>query len=112
MTNTYEQRYYPGQIQAFNLKRASTIVALNGLLQLEYHDQSLDWLLNAAPDVSVIVHEGESYVLPYNAFVKIHAESAHAVTGLIISPQRPLLSRFTTFKHLIRWIKNRIGSRK
>ena len=81
-----EQRCYRGQIYALHLQRGSILVAKDGALRLEYRDQSLDWLLGAAPDCYVKLEDGAQHVLPCNAFVKIQPERAQAVTCVVIRP--------------------------
>ncbi|MBN3764960.1 hypothetical protein [Burkholderia sp. Ac-20365] len=81
----FEHRYAPGQIHAAWFRRGSAIAALEGTLQISYRDASLDWLLGDAPKVSVVLHEGERHVLPYEAFVEVIAIGQHAVIAQIDS---------------------------
>ncbi|MBP0592570.1 hypothetical protein J8I87_23090 [Paraburkholderia sp. LEh10] len=67
----FEQRYAPDEIQATWFRRGSAIAALDGALRVTYRDASLDWLLDAAPKVSIVVREGERHVLSYEAFVEV-----------------------------------------
>lgn len=89
----YQQRYYPGDIYAINLRCGSTIVAIDGTLRVEYRDRSLDWLVDSVPSVSVTVAEGAPHVLACNALVRIRVEGATSVSGLISCPT-PLAARF------------------
>ena len=85
----YEQRYAPGQIQAAWFRRGSAITALDGTLRLTYRDVSLDWLLGDAPNVSVVLHDGELHVLPYEALVEVMAAGTRAAAARIDpAPQR------------------------
>lgn len=82
-----EQPCLPGQVLAMRLKRGSALVAKDGALRIDYRDQSLDWLLDAAPDCCVKLEDGAQHVLPCNAFVKIQAEGAQAVNCVIVRPR-------------------------
>jgi hypothetical protein len=100
---------YPGQVLALNLKRGSALVATDGALRLEYRDQSLDWLLDAAPDSYIRLEDGAQYVLPCNAFVKIQPEGAQAVTCTIMRPWS-LVSRVLARLN-VAWSSNRMVSK-
>jgi len=73
------KRYPDGQIQCAWFKRASALVAVDGTVRVTYRDASLDWMLDAAPKVSVLVRAGERHVMPFEAFVEVSAEGPHAV---------------------------------
>ena len=79
----FEQRYAPGQIHAAWFKRGSAIAAREGSLRLTYRDASLDWLLDDAPRVSIVLREGECHVLPYEAFVEVIAVGRRAALAHI-----------------------------
>jgi hypothetical protein len=79
----FDQRYAAGQIHANWFKRGSVITALDGALRLSYRDGSLDWLLGDAPRVSVVLHEGDCHVLPYEAYVEVVATGECAALARI-----------------------------
>lgn len=88
----FSQRYPAGQIQGAWFKRASALVAVDGTVRLTYRDASLDWMLDVAPKVSVLVRPGERHVMPFEAFVEVSAEGPYAVNALIEpAARRPLL---------------------
>jgi hypothetical protein len=103
---TGEQRYHPGQTRASSLGRGTALVALDGPLRVEYRDGSMDWLLDAAPRVSITLAEGEHHILPYNALVEIRPAGSTAVTGLITHAQPPAV-HCGSLTGLVRWLRRR-----
>jgi hypothetical protein len=89
----FEQRYAPDQIHAAWFKRGSAIAAREGALRLTYRDASLDWLLDDAPRVSIVLDDGECHVLPYEAFVEIIAVGQRAAVAQIdVGPRSDVLA--------------------
>ena len=79
----HEKRYLPGQIHTENLRGGSAIAAIEGTLRLRYRDDSLNWLLDAAPVNELLIGEGDLYRLPCDAFVEISAAGKTAAVGAI-----------------------------
>jgi hypothetical protein len=83
---TREQRYHPKQTHIFRLKKGSSIVALDGQLEIRHRDDSVSWLLDSAPAVSCLLEEGDCHILCCGGYVEIYAPGTAAVTGLILPP--------------------------
>ena len=99
----YETRYVPGRIHTGKLRAGSTILALEGTLRLRYREESLNWLLDAAPVNGLLVCEGQQYRLPCDAFVEISAEGKTAAVGAI-APALTALGRCAA------WIANGVAT--
>ncbi|NRO96460.1 hypothetical protein GWC77_11005 [Paraburkholderia sp. NMBU_R16] len=95
----YEMRYVPGQIHVTRLRRASSIVAIEGTLTLRYRDESLNWLLDATPINHVRLGEGEGYRLPCDAFVEISTAGKTGAVGAVEPAS-------TAFARCAAWIVN------
>ena len=80
---SFEQRYVPGVIHTAWFGRGSAIATREGALRLTYRGASLDWLLDDAPRVSVVLGEGDCHVLPYEAFVEAIAMGPQAAVAHI-----------------------------
>lgn len=103
----YETRYVPGQIHVTRLRRGSSIVAIEGTLRLRYRDESLNWLLDAAPANHVRLDEGDGYRLPCDAFVEISAGGKNAAVGAV-EPASTAFARCTAWivnTAIPRWLK-------
>jgi hypothetical protein len=90
----FTQRYPVGQIHCAWFRRGSTLVAIDGTLRVTYRDASMDWLLDAAPRISVVVRPGEQHTMPFEAFVEVSAVGLAAVNARIAdgAPRRSLLA--------------------
>lgn len=80
-----ERHYQPQQIQTVHMKRGSAIVAFDGRLRIRYRDESLNWLVDCVPTVSLFLDEGDRHVLPYSTYVEIYVPGVAMVTGLVVS---------------------------
>jgi hypothetical protein len=62
-----------GQVAVHDLRAGSSIVAVEGDLQLDFRDRSLAWLGDAVPLTSITLLEGERFVTPQRGIVSISA---------------------------------------
>lgn len=70
-----------------DLRARSSIVAVQGDLQLEFRDHSLAWLGDAVPSTSITLREGQCFVTPQRGTVSISA--AHGpVAAFVLQPSR------------------------
>ncbi|SAK93055.1 hypothetical protein AWB82_06674 [Caballeronia glebae] len=98
---TIERACCRGEVLALNVKRGSALVAKDGVLRMEYRDQSLDWLLDAALYRYVKLDDGAQHVFPCDAFVKVQSDGAHTVICVIMHP-RPVISRVLSRLNVVR----------
>jgi hypothetical protein len=68
-----------GQVALHDLRAGSSIVAVEGDLQLGLRDRSLAWLGDAVPLTSITLHEGERFIAQQSGIVSISA--AHPKPG-------------------------------
>ena len=73
-----------GQMAVRDLRAGSSIVAVEGALQLDFRDHSLAWLGDAMPLTSITVHEGERFVTPQRGIVSISATRAHMAAFVVL----------------------------
>lgn len=71
----------------FHLRAGSSLVALEGELQIGWREHSLAWLGDAAPHVWTTLSEGERFVVPQSGVVSIRARRAHAASFIVLPPQ-------------------------
>ncbi|NKJ48705.1 hypothetical protein CIC12_18570 [Burkholderia sp. SG-MS1] len=82
-----------GQVAVHDLHAGSSIVAIEGGLQLGLRDRSLAWLGDAVPLVSITLHEGERFVTPQRGMVSISAlrapgaSRAGSAAFIVLSPR-------------------------
>jgi hypothetical protein len=81
-------RVAAGQMAVHDLRARTSIVAVEGDLQLEFRDHSLAWLGDTVPVTSVTLHEGDRYVTPQRGVVSISAAHAEPVV-FVVQPCRP-----------------------
>ncbi|CAB3799885.1 hypothetical protein [Paraburkholderia caffeinilytica] len=80
-------RVAAGQLAVHDLRARTSIVAVEGNLQLDFRDHSLAWLGDAVPVTSVTLQEGDRYVTPQRGVVSIGA--AHAQSAVfVVEPHR------------------------
>jgi len=79
---------HAGQATLLDLRAQTSIVAVEGDLQLSFRDHSLAWLGDAVMPTRITVREGEQYVTPQRGVVSISAAPARAAVFLV-QPQRP-----------------------
>ncbi|SIT39440.1 conserved hypothetical protein [Paraburkholderia ribeironis] len=77
-------RLAAGQMALRHLRAHSSIIAVEGALQLDFRDHSLAWLGNDAPLTSLTLHEGERFVTPQRGVLSIRATHAHAVAFIVL----------------------------
>ncbi|CAN7616188.1 hypothetical protein LJR230_004468 [Trinickia sp. LjRoot230] len=87
-----EAQCFPGQMHTLRLDRASAIIALDGPLRLRYRDESLTWLLDAAPCIDITLRDGEQHILPFTTFVNMLTEGEQTVTAAL-APAPDTLAR-------------------
>ncbi|REG57956.1 hypothetical protein B0G80_0595 [Paraburkholderia sp. BL6669N2] len=80
-------RLFTGQLAVHDLPARTSIVAVEGDLQLDYRDRSLAWLGDAVPVTSIALHEGECFVTPQRGVVSISAAHANAA-AFVVQPWR------------------------
>ncbi|MFM0384606.1 hypothetical protein [Paraburkholderia dipogonis] len=80
-------RVAAGQMAVHDLRARTSIVAVEGDLQLAFRAHSLAWLGDTVRVTSVTLHEGERYVTPQRGVVSISA--AHAQSAVfVVEPWR------------------------
>jgi hypothetical protein len=75
---TTVSRVAAGQMAVHDLPARTSIVAVEGDLQLDYRDHALAWLGDTVPVTSLTLHEGERYVTPQRGVVSISATHARS----------------------------------
>ncbi|MFM0201668.1 hypothetical protein PQR53_17575 [Paraburkholderia fungorum] len=85
--NAATSRVATGQIAVHDLRARTSIVAVEGDLQLDFRDHSLAWLGDTVPVTSITLHEGERYVTPQRGVVSIHATHAKSAV-FVVQPLR------------------------
>ncbi|MFM0738537.1 hypothetical protein PQQ51_14945 [Paraburkholderia xenovorans] len=78
-------RVAAGQIAMRDLHARTSIVAVEGDLQLEFRDHSLAWLGDGVPLTSITLHEGERYVTPQRGIVSIGVANTAAAVFVVQS---------------------------
>ncbi|CAB3714187.1 hypothetical protein LMG24238_04387 [Paraburkholderia sediminicola] len=76
-------RVATGQMAVHDLRARTSIVAVEGNLQLAFRDHSLAWLGDAVPVTSVTLHEGERYVTPQRGIVSISTVQAQSAAFVV-----------------------------
>ncbi|MGF6967532.1 hypothetical protein OKW43_004560 [Paraburkholderia sp. WC7.3g] len=76
-----------GQMALHDLRARSSIIAVEGALQLVFRDHSLAWLGNDAPLTSLTLHEGERFMTSQRGVVSIRATLADRA-AFIVMPAR------------------------
>jgi hypothetical protein len=76
-----------GQTAMLDLRAGTSLVALEGPLQIGWRDHALAWLGDAVPRMSLTVPEGERFVMPQRGVVSISATHAHAASFIVLSAQ-------------------------
>ncbi|CAE6752149.1 cupin domain-containing protein [Paraburkholderia haematera] len=85
--DTATSRVAAGQMAVHDLRARTSIVAVEGNLQLDFRDHSLAWLGDSVPVTSVTLPEGDCYVMPQRGVVSISA--AHAQSAVFaVQPSR------------------------
>ncbi|MFL9864800.1 hypothetical protein PQR67_11545 [Paraburkholderia fungorum] len=104
-------RVAAGQMAVHDLRAQTSIVAVEGDLQLDYRDHSLAWLGDTVPVTSVTLREGERYVTPQRGVVSISATHTRSAV-FVVQPcqaENAWLSRIIRTVHdLTRLVKTRL----
>lgn len=79
-------RVAAGQMAVLDLRARTSIVAVEGDLQLAFRDHSLAWPGDTVPVTSVTLHEGDRYVTPQRGIVSISA--AHKQSAVFVLAPR------------------------
>ena len=104
-------RLTAGQLAVRDLRARTSIVAVEGDLQLEFRDHSLAWLGDAVPLTSITLHEGECFVTPQRGVVSISAAHVNAA-AFVVQPSgarkdgRSLIGQ--ALHHLASLVKTRL----
>ncbi|MBT2792644.1 hypothetical protein [Paraburkholderia strydomiana] len=81
--NANLSRLAVGQVALQDVCARSTVVAVEGDLQLAFRDHSLAWLGDAVPLTSVTLHEGQCFVVRQHGMVWISAADARAAAFVV-----------------------------
>ncbi|XUW89872.1 hypothetical protein OH764_07440 [Burkholderia sp. M6-3] len=76
-------RLAAGQVALQDVRARSTVVAVEGDLQLAFRDHSLAWLGDAVPLTSVTLHEGQCFVARQHGMISISAADARAAAFVV-----------------------------
>jgi hypothetical protein len=76
-------RLAAGQVALRDVRARSTVVAVEGDLQLAFRDHSLAWLGDAVPLTSVTLHEGQCFVARQHGMISISAAHAQAAAFVV-----------------------------
>ena len=91
-------RLAAAQVAVHDLRAASSIVAVQGALHLDFRDHALAWLGNDAPLTSITLHEGECFVTPQRGVVSISAMHANAAVFIVL-PSRAGQGAYCLVRH-------------
>jgi hypothetical protein len=80
-------RVAAAQVAMHDLRAGSSIVAVEGALQLGFRDHSLAWLGDAVPLTSFALHQGERFVMPQRGVVTISAMHAQTAEFIVLCPR-------------------------
>jgi hypothetical protein len=103
-------RLTAGQLAVRDLRVRTSIVAVEGDLQLDFRDHSLAWLGDAVPLTSITLHEGECFVTPQRGVVAISAAHARAA-AFVVQPCRALKDRRGLIRQTLRDLASRVKTR-
>ncbi|EEA02575.1 hypothetical protein BH160DRAFT_2161 [Burkholderia sp. H160] len=77
-------RLAAGQMALHDLHAGSSIIAIEGALQLVFRDHSLAWLGNDVPLTSLTLYEGERFVTSQRGVVSIRATPANRAAFIVL----------------------------
>jgi hypothetical protein len=80
-------RVAAAQVAMHDLRAGSSIVAVEGALQLGFRDHSLAWLGDAVPLTSLALPQGERFVTPQRGVVTISAMQANPAAFIVLCPR-------------------------
>ena len=84
--NTPVCRLAAGQIALHDLHARSCVVAVEGDLQLAFRDHSLAWLCEALAPTSLVLREGQCFIVPQRGVVSISALQTAAAAFALQAP--------------------------
>jgi hypothetical protein len=103
-------RLAAAQMAVHDLRARTSIVAVEGDLQLAFRDHSLAWLGDTVPVTSVTLHEGERYVTPQRGVVSITA--AHPKCAVfVVEPWRAENERYRIISQAVRRLTSLVKTR-
>ncbi|CAE6711502.1 hypothetical protein R69927_04365 [Paraburkholderia domus] len=104
-------RLAAGQMAVHDLRAQTSIVAVEGALQLDFRDHSLAWLGDTVPVTSITLHEGERFVTPQRGLVSISAAHTHPAV-FVVQPRQAENARHSFIRqaahHLANLAKTRL----
>ena len=103
-------RLATGQVAIQDLRARTSIVAVEGDLQLDFRDHSLAWLEDAVPVTSIRLHEGERYVTPQRGVVSISAVRANSAV-FVVQSWRTENERPSVIRQAARYLANLVKTR-
>lgn len=77
-------RLAAGQMALHDLRAGSSIIAVEGALQLVLRDHSLAWLGNDAPLTSLTLQEGERFVTSQRGVVSIRVTQSNRAAVIVL----------------------------
>lgn len=104
-------RVAAGQTSVCDLRAGTSIVAVQGDLQLGFRDRSLAWLGDAVPLTSITLREGEQFVMPQHGAVSIGAARATSASFVVQAPHAENAAHgavHRTVGHLTALIRSRL----
>jgi hypothetical protein len=103
-------RLAAGQLCVHDLRAGTSIVAVEGDLQLGFRDHSLAWLGDACPLMSITLLEGERFVTPQRGVVSIHSVEARSVTFAVQAASAENIIR-RVFRQAVRHLGSLVKAR-
>lgn len=86
-------RLAAGQIALHDLRARSCVIALEGDLQLAFRDHSLAWLGEALAPTSIVLREGQCFIVPQRGVVSISASQTRAAAFALQASRTAASSR-------------------
>lgn len=99
--NTPVCRLAAGQIALHDLRARSCVIAVEGDLQLAFRDHSLAWLGEALAPTSLVLREGQCFIVPQRGVVSISALQTRPA-AFALQASRTAASRHAGPAHLAR----------
>jgi hypothetical protein len=103
-------RLATGQVAIQDLRARTSIVAVEGNLQLDFRDHSLAWLEDTVPVTSITLHEGERYVTPQRGVVSISAARANSAV-FVVQPRRAENERLGLIRQATQYLASLVKTR-
>jgi hypothetical protein len=103
-------RLATGQVAIQDLRARTSIVAVEGNLQLDFRDHSLAWLEDAVPVTSITLHEGERYMTSQRGVVSISAARANSA-AFVVQPWRTENERYSLIRQATQYLADLVKTR-